>query len=194
MANVWIRNAVIKVKSIEMKYLLFLAALPLFFASCSSSLRPFTSHMLDNNEWTIDDLSGVQFYLSEDIVIWREAGKSHTQVENGKIRFEDGRQIEEIVFKEGTPGTYLFSPKRGHFAIGFEDDPSKYLIFGPSSKVNGQYVLLAKEWHRNYGKVSYGTDIWFTHNESAFVTLLVDVSNRRKTEYRSKTVSGRKVN
>lgn len=176
-----------------MKYLIYLAVLPILFASCSSSMRPFTSGMLENNEWTIEDLSNVQFYLSEDIVIWREAGKSHTQVEDGKIRFEEGRKVEEIIFKKGTPGTYLFSPKRGHFAIGFEDDPSRYLIFGPSSKVRGRYVLLAKDWERNYGKITYGEETWFTNYQSAYVNLMVDAKSRRKTEYRSKTVEGRRI-
>lgn len=176
-----------------MKYLFF-ALISIGLISCSSSrLTPFTSKIYQENDWSGDELSSIQFYLSDDIVLWREAGKSDASIDNGKIRMVDGRRIEEVIFKEGTPGTVLFSPKYGHFAIGFEENEENFLMFGPSKKVGGRYVLLAKEWKKGKGKISYGGKVWNTYNESAFSTLLVDLKARKKTEYRSKTVGGRRI-
>lgn len=175
-----------------MRYLL-LALMVGFLSSCSTSLRPFTDDTFDNNDWNIDELKSVQFYLSDDIVLWREAGSSEKRVENGKIKLVNGRRVEEVIFKEGTPGAYLFSPKHGQFAIGFERDDDKYLIFGPSPKAGGRYVLLAKEWGRRYGKITYDGVVWNTSSHSAYANLLVDMSSRRRTKVKRKEAEGRRV-
>ena len=106
----------------------------------------------------------------------------------------DGREVEEIIIKKGTPGAYLFSPQKNHLAIGFEgNDDSKYLIFGPSEKVNGRFVLLAKDWDRRYGKVTYGNNVYRTTSESAFAYLMADMHKTKSTKVSSTKASGRKV-
>ncbi len=106
----------------------------------------------------------------------------------------DGREVEEIVIKKGTPGAFLFSPQKNHYAVSFDNnDDSKYLIFGPSEKVNGRYVLLAKDWDRRFGKVTYGDKVYKTTNESAFAYLMVDVDKTRRTKVSTTKAPGRKV-
>ena len=176
-----------------MKYaLVFIAAV--LMASCSPSKRYYTSEIDRKAAWTGEELKKIQFFISGDIVLWRDVSGSEASITKGKIRMVNGRKVEEIVIKKGTPGMYLFSPEKDHYAIGFDAaDDNKYLVFGPARQVNGRYVLLAKEWGRNGGKVTYGDKVYQTGSESAYAFLLVDMDHRSKTKVTSENATGRKV-
>ena len=174
--------------------ILFFTLAVLIFASCSSRLRPFTQKLYDDFSWSENELQRIQFYLSDDIRLWRDSGVERSTIRNGKIRVVDGREIEEIIFKKGTPGVILFSPKTNRFAVSFDDDDDRYLMFGPNPKRDGRYVLLAKEWDRRSGKVTYGGETFNTDPGSSYATLMVDLDAARKRTYSKETVSGRRVN
>ena len=166
----------------------------LFFASCAPSLKYYTKEIHDDSRWSDSELGKIQFYLSNDIFLWRDVNRGESVITNGKIKMVDGREVEEIVIKKGTPGAFLFSPQKNHYAVSFDNnDDSKYLIFGPSEKVNGRYVLLAKDWDRRFGKVTYGDKVYKTTNESAFAYLMVDVDKTRRTKVSTTKAPGRKV-
>jgi len=135
----------------------------------------------------------VQFYLSDNIVLYRELNKSNSKVRNGEIKLVNGRKIEEVVFKKGTPGVFVFSPKSERVAVSFEANDKYYLMFGPNDNAGGRFVLLAKEWNRNSGKVTYAGKTWNTSTESSYSSLMVDLDRARKTQVRKKTVGGRKI-
>jgi len=166
----------------------------LFLASCAPSLKYYTKEIHDDSRWSDSELGKIQFYLSNDIFLWRDVNRGESVITNGKIKMVDGREVEEIVIKKGTPGAFLFSPQKNHYAVSFDNnDDSKYLIFGPSEKVNGRYVLLAKDWDRRFGKVTYGDKVFKTTNESAFAYLMVDVDITRRTKVNTTKAPGRKV-
>ena len=166
----------------------------LFLASCAPSLKYYTKEIHDDSRWSDSELGKIQFYLSNDIFLWRDVNRGESVITNGKIKMVDGREVEEIVIKKGTPGAFLFSPQKNHYAVSFvNNDDSKYLIFGPSEKVNGRYVLLAKDWDRRFGKVTYGDKVYKTTNESAFAYLMVDVDKTRRTKVSTTKAPGRKV-
>jgi hypothetical protein len=166
----------------------------LFLASCAPSLKYYTKEIHDDSRWSDSELGKIQFYLSNDIFLWRDVNRGESVITNGKIKMVDGREVEEIIIKKGTPGAFLFSPQKNHYAISFDNnDDKKYLIFGPSEKVNGRYVLLAKDWDRRFGKVSYGDKVYKTSNKSAFAYLMVDVDKTRRTKVSTKRAPGRKV-
>ena len=166
----------------------------LFLASCAPSLKYYTKEIHDDSRWSDSELGKIQFYLSNDIFLWRDVNRGESVITNGKIKMVDGREVEEIVIKKGTPGAFLFSPQKNHYAVSFDNnDDSKYLIFGPSEKVNGRYVLLAKDWDRRFGKVTYGDKVFKTTNESAFAYLMVDVDKTRRTKVNTTKAPGRKV-
>ena len=126
----------------------------------------------------------------------RRAVKSgDTKIREGKIKIINGKKVEEIIFEECTPGVYMFSPKKGHFAVSFEgggDD--RYLMFGPNPKASGRYVLLAKDWNRKTGKVTYDGKTYNTTSSSAFAGLEVDMKRFRNAEIKSRKAKGRTVN
>ena len=179
-----------------MKYLKYSVLLSLFailMSSCGPTLRPFTKNMYQDYGWSERDLQNVQFYLSHDIVLKRKASGNESIIKDGKIRVVDAKKVEKIVIKRGTPGTLVFIPKKNRFAVSFDHDESKYLMFGPSKKVNGKFVLLAQDWDRNVGTMTYNNETYYTTSSSAMAHLLVDIKAASKVRYTREQASGRVV-
>lgn len=177
-----------------MKY--FLIALGLLFwgAGCSPTLSPFTEKMYTNQNWTKEDLSKIQFYVDEPIVLYRRVSDASTEIIQGKVRIEQGQKIEEIIIPRGTPGVYLFSPKGEHMAIGFDAEHSdRYLIFGPNPKARGTYTLLGRDWGKQEGTVTYGGAAYQTRAQAGFTALMIDVKRAGSTQVSRSTVKGRKL-
>lgn len=172
--------------------MLLLVAL-LGMSSCSKKLTHYTQKMSNDFGWTESDVQKVQFYLSGDVILRRNLGASDSRITNGKIRLIDGREVEEIIFKKGTPGIAIFSPKSDRLAVSFEDSDDRYLIFGPNPKSSGRYTLLGKEWNKNIGKVTYNGVVYTTSTQSAYASLLVDLKRAKNIKYKSTTVGGRKI-
>ena len=178
----------------DLKIPVFLLLLTISFSSCGPNLRPFTRSLYQERNWSDGELKRVQFYLSDNIVMRRQASGSSFEVTSGEIKIVDGRKVEEIVIPRGTPGILMFRPKQSRFAISFEEgNDERYLIFGPNPKAGGKFVLLASEWNRRQGKVSYDGRKWDVDASSAYAALMVDLKKIRKVSVSSRTARGRKV-
>lgn len=165
-----------------------------FLSSCGPTLSPFTQRLYDEQDWSDPELKRIQFYLSDDILMRRQIGQDKSEIISGEIKIVDGRQVEEIRIPARTPGVLLFLPKENRFAISFEEGgEDRYLVFGPNPKVGGRYVLLASEWNRRQGRVTYDGKKFVVDNSSAFSALMVDLKKIRKTSIKSRTAGGRKV-
>ncbi len=165
-----------------------------FLASCSPRLTPFTKDLQVENDWSESELKEIQFYLSRDIVLYRSAKNSDAKIEDGKIRMVDGRKVEEVVIESGTPGVMVFSPKDNRIAVSFEEGSDKrFLMFGPSPKYGDKYVLLAKEWKKRKGEVTYEGKTYYTNAESAYAALMVDLKKHKRTKVKSRYPKGRKI-
>lgn len=173
-----------------------LGAFLLSLTSCSKRLTYFTNDIKQEFDLSRSDLKKVQFYLSDDIVLQRRVKAEDTRIRKGQIKVVDGSKIEEIVFKKGTPGVYVFSPEgKDHFAISFEAGGDKrYLMFGPNKSSGERYVLLAKDWDRNSGLIRYDGLEYRTSSESAYASLLVDLKNAKNASVKRRNADGRKVN
>jgi hypothetical protein len=178
-------------KTIHVLPLIFLAAL---LTSCSPRLTPFTQGLLEENRWTDSELKQIQFYLSRDIVMYRNLQGTASQIEGGSIKIVNGEKVEEIVIPRGTPGVFLFRPKENRFAVSFEGDSDrKFLMFGPSPKAGDRYVLLASEWDRQRGKVTYNDSMYWVNAEDAFAALMVDLKRSRRVTVDGREARGRRV-
>ena len=176
-----------------MKYIIFFLAIG-FLTNCSPSLTPYTKSLHEESGWNNDELKRIQFYLSDDIVLYRQLNTGESVIDAGKIKIKDGKKIEEIVFKKGTPGAFLFSPKKNRFAISFEEgNDAPFLIFGPHPKINNRFVLLAKDWNRRTGQVSYKNKVYKTSSSSAYSCLMVDLERARKLSKKTHQAEGRRV-
>ena len=170
-------------------------ALLTILASCGTNLRPFTQELYDEYGWTEDELRRIQFYVSRDVVLTRQLTTGSTQIVSGEIKIVDGREVEEIIIPAGTPGVFLFSPKSNRLAVSFDDgSDERFLMFGPNPNANNRFVLLASEWDRNSGKVTYEGQSYWVESSVAYASLMVDLRKIQKTKVKSHTASGRKVN
>lgn len=178
-----------------MKYFLplVIGIIIFLFSACSPSLSPFTQRLIDQNRWTEEELKDIQFYLSKDIVLYRDYREGSSRIESGEIKIVKGRKVEEIRIPKGTPGVAVFQPKNDKLAVSFEDHNDRFLIFGPNPKRGSSYVLLASEWKNKRGKVKYDDKQYFTTTESAIATLLVDMKQSKKVKVKTRSVKGRKV-
>jgi hypothetical protein len=166
----------------------------IFLSACSSRLTYFTQDLYDRYNWSESDLKKIQFYVSQDIVLKRELTGGSSDIVSGTIKIEDGRKIEEVIIRKGTPGAFIFSPKSERFAIGFEDSNDRYLMFGPSPKFSDRYVMLASDWNRRSGEVTYDDKKWRVSSDDAYAALLVDLRKISKVDVNSRVAKGRKVN
>ncbi len=165
-----------------------------FFSACSPKYTPFTQRLYDEYRWTEQELKRIQFYTSDDIVLRRELGNSNVEISAGSIRIRDGRRVEEIVIRQGTPGVFLFSPKENRLAISFEDGKNnRFLMFGPNPRQGDRYSLLGAEWDRQGGTVTYDGQTYEVDASGAFAHLLVNLKRARRVEVNSRVASGRKV-
>ncbi|NNE27279.1 MAG: hypothetical protein HKN09_10585 [Saprospiraceae bacterium] len=163
------------------------------FSSCTRQLSYFTQDLQDDYQWSESELKKIQFFLSEDIHLQAAQSRELSTIEDGSITIESGSKIERIIIKAGTPGVVVFTPKSDRFAVSFDKDPDKYLIFGPSPKYNDRYVLLAKKWRSRTGIITYGGKEYRTSSENAYAALMVDVSKARKISTINSTATGRTI-
>lgn len=172
----------------------FLPLTVLLLASCSPNLNYFTQDLYRDQKWSENELRQIQFYLSHDIVLRREATSGESRIQNGEIRIRNGRKVEEVVIPRGTPGVFLFSPKENRFAVSFEKNgDNRFLMFGPNPKLNGRYVLLASEWEQRQGKVTYDDSAWWVDADDAIAGLMVDLKRSRQISVKSRVAGGRTV-
>lgn len=176
----------------NVSFLFFITAMFLL-TSCSKKLTYYSNKLQNDFNWTEADLSRIQFYVSQDIQLYKVKAGGGSEIENGKIKIKDRKVVNEVVIKKGTPGVLVFTPNEKRFAICFDDDTDKYLMFGPSKKNGGRYSLLAKDWQRRDGIITYGGQEYRTNSSSAYASLMVDIKKASNSVRTSKTASGRKV-
>ncbi|WP_116107861.1 hypothetical protein [Lewinella sp. IMCC34191] len=175
------------------RILTLLSLTVLCFTSCGPKLSPFTQRLYEEQNWGEEDLRRIQFYLSEDVILQRELRSGNSQIRNGTVRVINGRDIEQVVFRRNTPGVFTFSPKTQRIAISFEDDSDNFLVFGPNPKNGDRYTLLASDWERDSGIITYAGREWRVSSADAFASLLIPLKRLRQEERRGRVVGGRKI-
>ncbi len=177
-----------------MKKIYFWSLLFLLLQSCGPRLSFFSQSLYDQYRWNDEALKKIQFYLSEDLVLRRNAAQSDTEIRGGNIRIIDGQRVEEVVIPRATPGVFLFSPKANNFAISFESGSElRYLMFGPNPKAGERYMLLAKDWAHYDGKVTYDGKEYNVDNSQAFTGLMVNLSKIQQVSIKSRVAGGRRL-
>lgn len=177
-----------------MKYLFSIMTLGiLFLTSCSPTLSYFTQDLYEDNRWSGEELQQIQFYLSDDIVLYRDLSDSESKISRGKVILKNGRKVEEVTFKKGTPGIMTFHPKSNRLGVSFEEDDDKFLMFGPNPKAGDRYTLLAKDWNRKVGKITYDNRTYNISSTDAFTALMIDLERVRNTDVNNRTARGRRI-
>lgn len=147
------------------------------------------------------DLTKIQFYNSETIVLARQINKEEVDVTQGKVKFKNGRYVQEIIIPAGTPGVCeVFDVKS--LRISFEDGEGSTVPFlverrgGVISDGSG-FKLGAREWKktsngRKVGKLDYQKEM-FTIVKGANSRLLLDKTVMTKEDRDTRIAKGRKI-
>lgn len=175
-----------------MRTILIFATALLFMSSCTS-LTPFTQEIYSDLNLDNEEIKSVQFYLSQDIVLYKDIATDEARIEDGKIKLKERHKSSEIVIKSGTPGVVIFLPKENRFAVSFENDDKKFLVFGPNQRNHDRYTLLGREWGNQFGKVTYGGEVYTTSLHNSMAALMVNVNKIQNHTVKRKQLNGRKV-
>jgi hypothetical protein len=181
-------------KTTSMQRLSILLIGLVFTLTSCQSYQMLTQDMVDQYNWSEGELKQIQFYSSEDIVLRQVQRGKKTSIEDGEVNVQTGKEVREIVIKKGTQGVMLFQPSKNQIAVSFDaEDDSKFLIFGPNPKADGRYLLLASQWDKRKGKVTYGNTKYYVDANRLLSGLLIDIKRQDTTKFNSKQAKGRKV-
>ncbi|WP_044171980.1 hypothetical protein [Flectobacillus major] len=118
------------------KLFLFLAILSL--ASCQKNvyLTGSMMHTFQENEL---DLTRIQFYNDNPLVLERDVPSSDAKIKSGKVIVKNGRYINRISLEKNTPGL-VQREEGGYLLITFEQtDGENWLRFGAVPGERGEY-------------------------------------------------------
>lgn len=162
-------------------------------ASCTPQLVPYSERLQRETGLGEDQLRQVQFYNSHRIVLFRELGKSSSEIVSGEIKIIDGKQIEQIVINPLTPGILVNSSNGKRFGISFEQGPDRYLVFGLNPRRAGTYTIFARDWKNNTATIDYDGKEFKLSAQSSESMLMVNLKKLNQFKVHSRTVSGRAV-
>lgn len=183
----------------KMRTILLLSLIVIGVSSCTPTIY-FTETTKKQLEEKDVDLSKVQFYNSETIVLARQIKKEDVNVVSGKVRLEEGRYIEEVIIKANTPGVFKEKNDKVLF-ISFEDGAGKVIPFMKIEARNSSappiYQVASLEWKTNNNGKKVGV-INYDNNKFSVVAgdrarLLISKSTLAKQERNTRVAKGVKI-
>lgn len=176
-----------------MRNIIYLCIFCFTLASCKT-LVPFSSELREENNWKEDELNRIQFYTSETIILNRQLKNNSTNIVSGKVKTVNGRQVEEIIIKHGTPGVVSAYPDAERLAVSFEISDDYFLVFGVDKKRGDRYYLRLKEYEKNtLAKVTYSDQVFDVSPQSLNSYLVVNMKRINKEEKKLRVAKGRKL-
>lgn len=170
------------------KQLLTQATLLCLLASCSVTV-PYTTELQQQYELGTAQISRLQFYLSDPVVLYSYAEKGQAGANAGQLVVDYDRRLDEIILRPGTPGVVVGFDE-GAIWVSFELGQGRFLVFGNRSG-SGAYHLMAEEWTKGHGKLSYSGDTYFARPGSGKAHLEVQLRKLREQARTTRIVPGR---
>jgi hypothetical protein len=179
-------------QTMYMKRILLFGLIVMSLASCKH-LVPYTDAIKTQHNWNDEQVKKIQFYVSHDIILHRELAEGSTDIVKGKIKTINGKKVDEIIIRQGTPGVLTEIPKQNKMLVSFEVSDDYYLSFGVNPNVGDKYVLLASNWNKSSGTIHYAGQEYTTDPDSKYAFLLVDTRKIQKMDIKQRVAKGRKV-
>jgi len=161
----------------------------MLMASCSRTIY-FTQDMrndLNKNYLSIDK---IQFYNSKKIILRRNLSYADTKVARGRINFENGQYVENIIIPKKTPGVAV-SEGSDYINVAFEDGANRFLRFVLNDE--NEYQISAHKWNQGYGKVKYDTLIYYIEPKSSKAVLKVIKDDQYNLQKSTRRLKGKTV-
>ena len=141
------------------------------------------------------DITKVQFYVDQKLVLRRLMGSEKGTVKSGIILFDNGQYVNELVIPAFTPGV-CEKVDGDNLKISF-DMAGKTLEFG-ALYGNNNFILVGTNWHLGMVDVMYDNSTYQIQcgscNSAAEAKLVVRKNQTYKKDNSAKVVAGRKVN
>lgn len=170
--------------------ILIYATFAILLASCSQTI-PFTGKVQQKYKLSENDLKGLQFYLSSEVVLYKASNDADVSTAGGSLVVSSDRQVDRIVIPKGTPGTVIqVYPDK--LAISFDSDANRNLLFG-SKYIDGNYKLMAKVWDKKHGELVYGSQNYIAAPGSGEAFLLIKLKKLENTKVKSEVAGGRRI-
>jgi len=166
---------------------------PLFMMSCASSRVPFTQQLRDQNKLNMEELKSIQFYTSNTLVLKRGENQDIKETEKGELTVVKDAKVEEVIIRAGTPCVIKEVVDGNRITVSFNQDGSKYLVFGSVSNRDGYYTLMARDWKNGKGKVNYGEQTFMTSPGSKDVFLVFKMKTMQQFKLDRKVEKGAEV-
>ena len=135
----------------------FITFLIISLSACSPKIL-FTYDIKQRLDYEGLELEKVQFYNSRKIVLERILPHKGSVVAGGKIRFENGKMIEQVVVKRNTPGICEFR-NDNEMDISFENGEGRYLKF-KVDKYQDFFQIYTEINKAGYNTVFYDTTVY----------------------------------
>lgn len=184
-----------------MRTLLLLLFTASVLTSCSTSRMYFTVETKLQVEKASIPLTQLQFYNSEEIVLVRQMSKEEFGVEKGRVKIENGKQVEEVIIPRNTPGICELHDEKT-LKVSFDkgnDNAIAFLVERRNGVVTegSHFKIGAKEWitterGNKVGKLDYEGKV-FTLVRGLNSQLLIDKSVLNKVDRDTKVAKGRKL-
>tara|TARA_B110000046_G_scaffold114691_1_gene121858 strand:- start:1719 stop:2249 length:531 start_codon:yes stop_codon:yes gene_type:complete len=161
-------------------------------ASCSNKYV-LNSRVINEYKLTYQDLSTIQYYNSHDIVLTSyDQVTSDKSTSKGNLNVSFGKEVDQVIIKAGTKGKIIKDLGEGKYAVSFEPDDSKQLVFARGDKFD-VYHLQALEWKSGRGKVQYGEKTFYTHSGADECILRFKLKRKYKENRKMRVAKGNKV-
>lgn len=181
---------------------LSLATLIVFtLSSCSLNRMLLTVDTKQQIEKAGVDIKEVQFYNSEEIILARQLNKEELKVAEGKVRIENGKNIDEIIIPANTPGICELNDEKT-LKVSFDAGDGKTIPFLVERKgdvvTSGSYFKIgAKKWvrtnrGRKVGKLDYEGQV-YNIVRGAESRLMIDKAVLNRVKRDTRVAKGRKL-
>ncbi|MFM7015258.1 MAG: hypothetical protein ACKOX3_02920 [Bacteroidota bacterium] len=175
----------------KIKFQIGLLAIVLF-ASCSPKI-PFTQSVRERYKLTSQELSKLQFYISDEVVLKNgtptEIDKA---VEDGKLVIKTSKNDELVVIKAKTPGTVDETVDMSTLKVAFEDGMNKGLVFISKGDKNGYYRIAALQDGGRF-KMNYNNQEYYLQGGGNAI-LLFKKKSLKDIQQTEKVAKGKRVN
>jgi len=169
--------------------LIFGLSLLLLISSCSKTIY-FTQGMRNNLNQNYLSIDKIQFYNSRKIILRRNLSYADTKVARGKIKFENGQYVENIIIPKKTPGVAVSEGSK-YINIAFEDGAHRFLRFVLNSE--NEYQISASKWVQGYGKVKYDTLFYYIEPKSSKAVLKLIKDDQYNMQKNTRRLKGKTV-
>ncbi len=158
------------------------------FASCTSEKIAFTSDIQSTYQFSEERLQSIQFYTSDNIILYVSKNNEATRISNGKIIIDASDVKDAIIIPKNTPCILVKKLNENIFLVSFESGAGRQISFVNNGST---YSIGAKDWANDEGVLKYAGKDYFTMSKETF--LMIKVRKLNHIIRSERTLKGRRL-